>query len=110
MLSNCARSATLAVFLSMTMSLDTGSPLEKMPLERYTVPARPSLVGLSRTALAQGMGSIGVPEAERKMRVQQLWHWLYVRGAQTFDGMSNVSKELRSLLDRHFTMSRPEVV
>ena len=25
---------------------------------------------------------VGVPAAQRKMRVQQIWHWLYVRGAQ----------------------------
>ena len=28
---------------------------------------------------------VGVPERERKMRAQQLWHWLYVRGAREFD-------------------------
>jgi 23S rRNA (adenine2503-C2)-methyltransferase len=94
----------------MTMSLETVHPLEKTPLERYVAPAQPSLVGLSRAALADALGSIGVPEGQHKMRVQQLWHWLYVRGAQRFDAMSNVSKELRALLDRHFTLARPDVV
>jgi 23S rRNA (adenine2503-C2)-methyltransferase len=51
-----------------------------------------------------------VPEKQRKMRTQQLWHWMYVRGAQTFDDMTNVSKELRTQLDAHFTVARPEVV
>ena len=46
----------------MTISLDTAQPLEKTPLERYVAPAKPSLVGLSRVALAQALGSIGVPE------------------------------------------------
>ena len=73
-------------------------------------PAKPSLLGLSRAALAEALGELGVPERERRMRVQQLWHWLYVRGAQSFDVMSNVSKELRALLARHFTLARPEVV
>ncbi len=44
------------------------------------------------------------------MRVQQLWHWLYVRGAQSFGAMTSMSKELRAELDRHFTLARPEVV
>jgi 23S rRNA (adenine2503-C2)-methyltransferase len=44
------------------------------------------------------------------MRAQQIWHWLYVRGATRFDEMSSVSKELRAVLDRHFTLARPEVV
>src|SRR5262249_950469 len=42
--------------------------------------------------------------------VQQLWHWLYVRGATGFEEMTSVSKDLRAVLDRHFTLARPEVV
>ncbi len=84
--------------------------VEKAPLERYVPPAKPSLVGLSRAALADALGGIGVPAAQRKMRVQQIWHWLYVRGAARFDQMTNVSKELHALLDAHFTLARPEVV
>jgi len=44
------------------------------------------------------------------MRVQQIWHWLYVRGARDFDAMTSVSKELRAALAVHFTLARPEVV
>jgi 23S rRNA (adenine2503-C2)-methyltransferase len=84
--------------------------VEKAPLERYVPPAKPSLVGLSRAALAEALGRIGVPAAQRRMRVQQIWHWLYVRGAQDFDAMTSVSKELRGLLEQHFTLARPEVV
>ena len=73
-------------------------------------PARPSLVGFPRAQLAEALGAIGVPAAQRKMRVQQLWHWLYVRGATRFEDMTSVSKELRATLDRHFTLARPEVV
>ena len=56
--------------------------LEKTPLERYVPPAKPSLVGLSRAELAEALGAVGVAPAQQKMRVQQLWHWIYVRGAQ----------------------------
>src|SRR5262245_42234680 len=88
-----------------------GTPLlEKAPLERYVAPAKPSLVGLSRLALAESLGAIGVPPAQQKMRVQQLWHWMYVRGVEDFAAMTSVSKELRALLDRHYTLARPEVV
>jgi 23S rRNA (adenine2503-C2)-methyltransferase len=51
-----------------------------------------------------------VPERQAKMRVQQIWHWLYVRGISDFDDMLNVSKDLRALLKAHFTIARPEVV
>jgi len=83
--------------------------LEKRPLERYAVPERPSLVGLTREALAEALGEAGVPERQRRMRVQQIWHWLYVRGAQDFDAMTTLSKELRAALAQRFTLARPEI-
>jgi 23S rRNA (adenine2503-C2)-methyltransferase len=84
--------------------------IEKRPLVPYRAPAQPSLVGLSRDAMAEALGAIDVPERQRRMRVQQIWHWLYVRGAQNFDEMTTLSKELRTALARHFTLARPEVV
>jgi 23S rRNA (adenine2503-C2)-methyltransferase len=95
------------------MSVETATPpafIEKAPLERYVAPVRPSLVGMSRAELAAALGEIGVPPPQRKMRAQQLWHWLYVRGATRFDVMTSVSKELRADLERAFTLDRPEVV
>ncbi len=91
-------------------ALEPNLLLEKAPLERYVAPAKPSLVGLTRAELADALGQVGVPEKQRKMRVQQLWHWLYVRGARDFDAMTSVSKDLRGLLAQHFTLARPEVV
>jgi 23S rRNA (adenine2503-C2)-methyltransferase len=84
--------------------------VEKTPLERYVPQAKPSLIGLSRAALAEALAAIGVPAPQRKMRLQQLWHWLYVRGVTRFDAMTSVSKKLRALLDAHYTLARPEVV
>src|SRR2546421_5997651 len=84
--------------------------VEKMPLERYVPPAKPSLVGFSRAQLSEALATVGVPAGQRKMRVQQLWHWLYVRGGWRFEEMTSVSKELRAALDRHFTLARPEGV
>ncbi len=98
----------------MTTTLEitdnTAAFVEKAPLERYVAPEKPSLVGMPRAALADALGELSVPEAQRKMRVQQLWHWIYVRGFTEFDGMSSVSKELRAALAEKFTLARPEVV
>lgn len=94
----------------MTEMLAAERAIEKAPLERYVPPARPSLVGLSRAQLVEALGAIGVPPTQQKMRVQQIWHWLYVRGAKDFEQMTSLSKELRALLDRHYTLARPEVV
>jgi 23S rRNA (adenine2503-C2)-methyltransferase len=86
------------------------SAIEKVALERYIAPEKPSLVGLSRSALAEALGAVGVPDRQRKMRVRQIWHWLYVRGARSFEEMTSVSQELRALLAAHYTLARPEVV
>src|ERR1700754_735478 len=87
-----------------------GAPLEKLPLEAYVPPAVPSLIGLSREEIAARLGEIGVAPGQRKMRVQQLWHWMYVRGAESFADMTNVSKDMRVELEKHYTVDRPEVV
>jgi len=83
--------------------------LEKQPLERYAAPARPSLIGLSREQLAAALGDVGVPERQRRMRVQQIWQWLYVRGSRDFEAMTTLSKDLRAALAGRFTLERPEV-
>jgi len=84
--------------------------VEKIPLETYVPPAQPSLIGLSRAELCDRLGEIGVAPGQRKMRAQQLWHWMYVRGAREFAEMTNVSKDMRAKLAQHFTVDRPEVV
>jgi len=98
----------------MTTILDTKPAprgfVEKTALESYVPPAKPSLVGLSRDALADALGTIGVPQKQRRMRVQQLWNWIYVRGVMRFEDMTSVSKDLRAALESHFTLDRPEVV
>jgi len=93
----------------MSLALQTEF-LEKAPLERYVAPQKPSLVGMSRAELSDALGRLGVPESQRKMRVQQLWHWIYFRGFTAFDTMTSVSKDLRAKLAEHFTVDRPEVV
>src|SRR5258706_4091907 len=95
---------------SIESSAGAGAPLEKIALETYVPPAKPSLIGLSRAEIAERLGAIGVAPAQRRMRVQQLWHWIYVRGAKNFEEMTSISKEMRGELEQHFTVARPEVV
>jgi 23S rRNA (adenine2503-C2)-methyltransferase len=98
----------------MTIVLDThGHPagfVEKTPEERYAAPEKPSLIGLARAELAAALGSVGVPAAQQRMRAQQIWNWLYARGAADFAQMTSVSKDLRTALAEKFTLARPEVV
>ena len=70
----------------------------------------PRWSGCRARRLPTRSATIGVPEKQRKMRVQQLWNWIYVRGVTRFDQMTSVSKDLRAALEEHFTLDRPEVV
>ena len=70
----------------------------------------PSLVGMTRGELCQALAEAGVPARQIRMRAAQLWHWLYVRGADDFDQMSNVSKDLRQSLGARYCLAGPEVV
>ncbi len=83
---------------------------EKTPLEVYVAPDKPSLIGLSRDELSACLAALGVEPKQHKMRVQQLWHWMYVRGAKQFSDMTNVSKDMRALLETRYTLARPEIV
>jgi 23S rRNA (adenine2503-C2)-methyltransferase len=75
-----------------------------------TASRKPSLAGLSRDALRAALARIGVPEKQARMRVNQLWSWIYVRGVTKFDAMSDVSKELRATLEQYYSLTRPEIV
>jgi len=74
------------------------------------VDERPSLVGLTREGLGDALREIGVPDRQIRMRVSQLWHWLYVRGVGEFAAMSNVSRDLKTALAERFTIAGPEIV
>lgn len=70
----------------------------------------PTLIGASREELGAMLRDKGVAERQIKMRVGQLWNWLYVRGVSDFDAMANVSKDMREMLKANFTIARPEIV
>lgn len=68
------------------------------------------LIGLSREKLADELLSIGVPANQTRMRVNQLWNWLYIRGVNHFDAMLNVSKDLRAKLAENYSIAHAEIV
>ena len=70
----------------------------------------PSLAGGGREELRAALASIGVADKQLRMRVNQLWSWMYVRGVRSFDDMTDVSKELRTRLSAKFSLDRPEIV
>jgi 23S rRNA (adenine2503-C2)-methyltransferase len=71
---------------------------------------KPSLAGLGREELRAALAAAGVPEKQLRMRVNQLYAWLYVHGVSSFDAMTDVAKELRTELSQRYTLARPEIV
>ena len=69
-----------------------------------------SLAGLSKAELTEKLIAIGVEPKKAKMRVEQLWRWIYHYGVSDFAAMTNVAKELRATLAEHYTLERPEIV
>ena len=71
---------------------------------------KPLVLGLSRAALSEALGAVGVPDHQLKMRSQQIWHWVYVRGTQRFEEMTSLATDLRGQLDAQFSLARPQLV
>ncbi len=69
-----------------------------------------NLVGLTRDQLRDALIGVGVKEKQAKMRVNQVWQWLYHWGVREFDAMTNLSKEFRATLAENFSIALPEVV
>ncbi|MCV2879162.1 23S rRNA (adenine(2503)-C(2))-methyltransferase RlmN [Sedimentimonas flavescens] len=69
-----------------------------------------NLVGLTREQLRDALIEAGTPEKQAKMRVGQIWQWVYHWGVRDFAQMTNLAKDYRALLDEKFEISVPEVV
>jgi 23S rRNA (adenine2503-C2)-methyltransferase len=85
------------------------SALAPILLEKPAAPLT-SLAGSGRAELATRLAELGVPAREERMRVAQLWHWIYHRGTIDFGAMTTVGKEMRAKLARSFSLERPRVV
>ena len=68
-----------------------------------------NLIGLPRAALSETLSRLGVPTRQCKMRVGQLWRWMYNRGVTSFDEMSDLGKELRQRLNEGCNIERPAI-
>ncbi|MGF9694880.1 MULTISPECIES: 23S rRNA (adenine(2503)-C(2))-methyltransferase RlmN [unclassified Rhizobium] len=97
----------MSVSEAMVMADTVKKPLVARP---ELMSEKPSLIGLTRDELADALRDKGVSDRQVRMRVSQIWNWLYVRGVSDFDAMVNIAKDLREVLKQHFTIARPEVV
>ncbi|MAN57642.1 MAG: 23S rRNA (adenine(2503)-C(2))-methyltransferase RlmN [Paracoccus sp. (in: a-proteobacteria)] len=71
---------------------------------------RLNLVGLTRDQLREALIAAGTPEPQARMRVGQVWQWIYHWGVRDFAAMTNLAKDYRALLADSFQISLPEMV
>ena len=64
-----------------------------------------NIIGLSREEIGDRFLSLGL----QKFRIGQVWHWLYHKGATSFEEMTTLSKKVRAQLCQTFSIKRPMV-
>ncbi|MFV0294106.1 MAG: 23S rRNA (adenine(2503)-C(2))-methyltransferase RlmN [Paracoccus sp. (in: a-proteobacteria)] len=69
-----------------------------------------NIVGLTREQLRNALIEAGTPEKQAKMRVGQIWQWIYYWGVRNFTQMTNLAKGYRTLLAERFEIGVPEVI
>ncbi|KIC24222.1 MULTISPECIES: 23S rRNA (adenine(2503)-C(2))-methyltransferase RlmN [unclassified Leisingera] len=69
-----------------------------------------NLVGLTRERMREVLIEHGTPEKQAKMRVGQIWQWIYQWGKRDFGDMTNLAKAYRAQLAETFEIRIPEVV
>jgi len=87
------------------------APLHKVA-DRKTFPRsspddeRVNLIGLSRGELDAVITGFGLPS----FRARQIWHWVYHRGATSFEEMTTLAKPVRTQMAEICALIRPSVV
>ena len=93
----------------------TDAPQTPITQDVLTIPRKEAeglsnIVGLTRDALRQALIDMGTPDKQAKMRVNQIWAWIYHWGVRDFAEMTNLSKDFRAKLAETFVIEVPEVV
>jgi 23S rRNA (adenine2503-C2)-methyltransferase len=92
----------------MTLSAPITQDVHTIPRKLPEGPV--NLVGLTRDQMREAFVAAGTSEKQAKMRVNQVWQWIYHWGVRDFAGMTNLAKDYRALLAAHFVIGLPEIV
>ncbi len=71
---------------------------------------RRNLIGMTRAQMQEALVQAGTPVRQSRMRLGQIWQWIYHWGVRDFDAMTNLAKDYRALLKTHFSIDLPQVV
>ena len=92
------------------MTVSTPITQDVLTIPRKLPDGPMNLVGLTRAQMRDVLIEHGTPEKQAKMRVGQIWQWIYEKGVRDFAVMSNLAKTYRAELAEHFVIEVPEVV
>lgn len=95
---------------AMTASAPITQDVLTIPRKELQGDRRTNLVGLTREGLAEELLKAGTPARQVKMRVNQIWQWIYFWGVRDFADMTNLSKDYRRMLAERFALQIPELV
>ena len=65
-----------------------------------------NIIGMSKKEIKDSLIEIDVPEKEIKMRINQIFSWIYNKGVKNFDEMSNISKLMKQEFEKNFSLER----
>jgi len=88
------------------MSIGAGEITAEGEAGASAAPARINLLGLPRTELEALCAALG----SKPFRARQLMNWLYKRGCNRFEDMSDLAREFRALLCERAELTLPEIV
>ncbi len=92
------------------MSVKAPITQDVMTIPRKLPEGKTNLVGLTRARLREMLIEHGTPEKQAKMRVNQIWQWIYQWGVRDFAEMTNLAKAYRAQLAENFVIEIPELV
>jgi 23S rRNA (adenine2503-C2)-methyltransferase len=92
------------------MTVSTPITQDVLTIPRKLPDGPMNLVGMTRAQMRDVLIEHGTPEKQAKMRVGQIWQWIYEKGVREFAVMSNLAKTYRAELAEHFVIEVPEVV
>ena len=92
--------------------MDAQAPITQdvLTIPRKAAEGLPNLVGMTRDAMRDALIAAGTPEKQAKMRVGQIWQWIYHWGIRDFAKMTNLAKDYRAMLADNFVVAVQEVV
>ena len=69
-----------------------------------------NIIGLTKLSLSEHLLKAGIEQKHLNMRLNQIWGWLYQKGITDFSKMGNISKDVKNLLSKYFSISLPAIV